>query len=127
MESTGRFTHDLMALRSRSYDRCQSCGKDLPRGEAAYAGYSADGAPRYVGACCVGDIAELATHVYWWWEADKRVEPGTKLWRYMDLAKFLHLLEDRTLFFARADRLGDPFEGASGISGRKAEWDRFYL
>ena len=30
----------------------------------------------------------------------------------MDFAKFVSLLEDRTLFFARADKLGDPCEGA---------------
>ena len=36
----------------------------------------------------------------------------TTLWRYMDLAKYLSLLENRALFFARADKLGDPFEGA---------------
>ena len=36
----------------------------------------------------------------------------TTLWRYMDFAKFVSLLEDRALFFARADKLGDPFEGA---------------
>jgi hypothetical protein len=127
MESTGRFNSELMALRSRSYDRCQSCGRDLPRSIAAYAGYASDGSARYVGQCCVEEIEELATHVYWWWEADKRVEPDTRLWRYMDLAKFLYLLEERTLFFARADRLGDPFEGASGIADREAEWDDFYL
>ena len=36
----------------------------------------------------------------------------TTLWRYLDFAKFVSLLEDRTLFFARADKLGDPCEGA---------------
>ena len=30
----------------------------------------------------------------------------------MDFAKFVSLLEARALFFARADKLGDPFEGA---------------
>ena len=34
------------------------------------------------------------------------------LWRYMDLTKLLALLEDQALHFARADLLGDPFEGA---------------
>lgn len=33
------------------------------------------------------------------------------LWRYTDFAKFVSLLETRALFFASADRLGDPFEG----------------
>jgi len=127
MDSTGRFSNELMALRSRSYDRCQSCGSQLPRDVAAYAGYAADGTPRYVGNCCVSQISELATHVYWWWEADKRVESETSLWRYMDLAKFIHLLEEETLFFARADTFSDPFEGASGLLQREAEWDRWYL
>ncbi len=35
------------------------------------------------------------------------------LWRYMDFTKFVSLLEKRALYFARADKLGDPFEGAT--------------
>ena len=34
------------------------------------------------------------------------------LWRYMDFVKFVSLLETQSLFFARADKLGDPFEGS---------------
>ena len=34
------------------------------------------------------------------------------LWRYMDFTKFVSLLDMSALFFARADKLGDPFEGA---------------
>ena len=34
------------------------------------------------------------------------------LWRYMDFAKFVSLLEGGALFFTRLDKLGDPFEGA---------------
>lgn len=34
------------------------------------------------------------------------------IWRYMDLAKFMSLLETRKLYFSRADLLGDPFEYA---------------
>ena len=34
------------------------------------------------------------------------------LWRYMDFTKFVSLLDKSALFFARADKLGDPFEGA---------------
>jgi hypothetical protein len=33
------------------------------------------------------------------------------LWRYMDFTQFVSLLEKSSLFFARADKLGDPFEG----------------
>jgi len=35
-----------------------------------------------------------------------------KIWRYMDFTKFVSLLEKDELFFARADRLGDIFEGS---------------
>ena len=41
------------------------------------------------------------------------------LWRYMDFTKFISLLESRALFFARADKLGDPFEGAPSIKNKE--------
>ena len=112
---------------TRSYNICQCCSLTLPHEIAAYAGYTFDGTPIYVGQCCVDKIDELATHVYWWWEADKRCEPDTCLWRYMDFAKFVGLLEARALFFCRADLLGDGFEGAAGIAERRGTYDQFYL
>ena len=39
-------------------------------------------------------------------------EDDAVLWRYMDFTKFVSLLETQSLFFASADKLGDPFEGA---------------
>ena len=33
------------------------------------------------------------------------------LWRYLDFTKFVALLDASALFFVRADKLGDPFEG----------------
>jgi hypothetical protein len=41
-------------------------------------------------------------------------EPESVLWRYMDLARFLSLLEDQALHFARADQMSDKWEGAYG-------------
>lgn len=38
-------------------------------------------------------------------------EDDAVLWRYLDLAKLLSLLEDDALFFTRIPHLGDPFEG----------------
>jgi hypothetical protein len=35
-----------------------------------------------------------------------------KIWRYMDLPKLLSLVDKKSLFLARADKLGDPFEGS---------------
>ena len=34
------------------------------------------------------------------------------LWRYMDFTKFVFLISTKSLFFCRADLLGDPFEGS---------------
>jgi hypothetical protein len=34
-------------------------------------------------------------------------DPRICLWRYMDLSKFVALLQERALVFARADKLGD--------------------
>ena len=44
-----------------------------------------------------------------------RVNPpqdNAVLWRYMDFTKFVSLLDRRALYFSRADKLGDPFEGS---------------
>lgn len=37
---------------------------------------------------------------------------AVRVWRYMDFTKLVSFLETRCLFFARADKLGDPFEGS---------------
>lgn len=33
------------------------------------------------------------------------------IWRYMDLVKFLWMIQNNALYFSRSDRLGDPHEG----------------
>jgi hypothetical protein len=50
------------------------------------------------------------------------------LWRYMDLYKFVWLLENSALYFARADTLGDEFEGSfpeTSKEQRLKEWAAF--
>ena len=49
------------------------------------------------------------------------------LWRYLDFAKFVAILSTKSLFFARADSLGDKFEGAKGASTLENKYDAFYL
>jgi hypothetical protein len=39
-------------------------------------------------------------------------DENAKLWRYMDFTKLVSMLESQSLFLARADRLGDSFEGS---------------
>jgi ssDNA-specific exonuclease RecJ len=42
----------------------------------------------------------------------KPEDPDIKIWRYMDFSKLLSLLDKKALFFSRADKLIDPFEGS---------------
>lgn len=42
----------------------------------------------------------------------KGLTEDTVLWRYLDAAKFLDLLHNRTLFFCRGDQFADKYEGA---------------
>lgn len=127
MQSTGRISIELKSLIAASYDECSSCKSKLPKDIAAYAGYTQHGEVIYVGECCKDKISELASHIYWWWSADKRPDLNIPLWRYMDFAKFVSLLQHKAIYFSRADMLGDKFEGASGIVERQEEWDNFYL
>lgn len=46
--------------------------------------------------------------------------PYTLLWRYMDLSKFVALIQKSSLVFPRADKLGDPFEGSAPLPNIQA-------
>lgn len=37
------------------------------------------------------------------------------LWRYMDFTRFVSLLDQKALWFASVDTLGDPFEGSNSL------------
>jgi hypothetical protein len=39
-------------------------------------------------------------------------DENVKIWRYMDFTKFISLIVTSKLFFARADKFDDPFEGS---------------
>jgi len=39
-------------------------------------------------------------------------DPQARIWRFMSFAKYIALLEGEAVFFARADTLGDHFEGS---------------
>jgi hypothetical protein len=122
--STGRFTTELRRLVHDHHNLCSLCARPLPRHQPAYAGFNAADRPIYVGVCCRDNVVELASHIYWWWTDYPRPSSEQALWRYMDLAKLISLLDSRSLFCARADTLGDRYEGARGVSAREREWRR---
>lgn len=43
---------------------------------------------------------------------EKPENENARIWRYMDFTKFVSLLDKSALFFTRADKLDDPFEGS---------------
>jgi hypothetical protein len=55
---------------------------------------------------------------------------SAKIWRYLDLPKFLYILDRCCLYLPRADRLGDPFEGSitpESISAFRGSLDDEYI
>jgi len=54
--------------------------------------------------------------------ADRNVH----LWRYMDFTKYVYLLNRNSLFFCRADKIGDPYEGSVPQVDRDS-WTRSHM
>lgn len=46
----------------------------------------------------------------------------SRIWRYIDIPKLVALLDKRSLYFSRADLLGDPFEGSHPKTFSKTEF-----
>lgn len=43
---------------------------------------------------------------------------NAKIWKFLDFTKFISLLETKSLYFARSDKLPDPHEGTYGKFGK---------
>src|SRR5271170_6015810 len=43
----------------------------------------------------------------------KHLDPSANVWRYTSFAKFVSMIESSSLWFTRADRFDDPFEGST--------------
>lgn len=50
---------------------------------------------------------------------------NSHIWRYMDLAKFIHVLATKTLHFTRIDQFKDKFEGSYPIQNLR-DWELQY-
>lgn len=46
------------------------------------------------------------------------------LWRYLDFAKFVSMLQKKALYFSKLSAFKDPFEGAIGILDNKNHFDK---
>lgn len=75
--------------------------------------------------CCnnLNNINEEKRNV----NSDVELLQGDKLWRYMDLAKFISIMKNSSLYFSAPESFGDIYEGAHGELKNKQAWDNFYL
>ncbi|MEJ7829907.1 MAG: hypothetical protein WKF91_16990 [Segetibacter sp.] len=108
------------------HDNCTECGKQFKSGDTTHLGHTNLRKLVYVGDCCSKGLKEtIIRHSY-----QKRLyqipEDNSVLWRFMDFTKFVSLLKTKSLFFTRADKFQDPFEGAKGLLKNKSKWDRHY-
>lgn len=76
---------------------------------------------------CAHLMKETVIRYHWQEDYFDKPNPNDKLWRYMDLSKFISMLIHKELYFASADTFDDPFEGAKGVIERKNRWNDFYL
>jgi len=124
---THRLTRELRKLERDAHHACSMCGRCFEDGDTAHSGYAADGTPIFVGDCCAPQVAETAARYRWSPRTFETPPDKASLWRYMDLAKLIGLLRDKSLYFGRLDHLGDSWEGAKGARENNGAWNDHYL
>ena len=122
-----RLSRELLIFFKEHKERCTQCGRAFEDGMCAHLGYLPNQIPAVLCDDCAPSLMETVVRYYWMNDKYEKPIPTDKLWRYMDLGKFIHLISSRKLYFASADSFEDPFEGAKGIVERKEKWDTYYL
>lgn len=103
-------------------ENCCVCGKKFDFNEETYLGYLSNGELAHTCQNCRKQIKDAEECFNYHKSYCSIPPPNTKLWRDMDLAKFLSVLETRSLFFTRIDHFKDPFEGALGVLYNEKAW-----
>ncbi len=126
-EMTKKLTRELNVFYNEHHEKCTHCGKLFTKGSTAHLGYLHNG--KYAVLCdgCSHLLQETVIRYYWMEDNFEKPNPDDKLWRYMDLAKFISIISTKMLYFSVASSFNDPFECAKGIAERKETWDAFYL
>lgn len=108
------------------YDNCTVCGISFKNYDTTHLGYTKTRKLVYVGNCCSGQLTETIIRHSYQKRQYKVPNDDAVLWRFMDFTKFVSMLKSKSLFFTRADKFEDPFEGAKGLLKNKPKWDKFY-
>lgn len=124
---TLKHTRELDIFYNENHSKCTLCGKLFSDGDCAHLGYLQD--DRYAVLCdaCSSQLKETVVRYHWQKNVYETPRPTDKLWRYMDLSKFILLICKNELYFPAATCFDDPFEGAKGIVAMKQKWNDFYL
>jgi len=126
-EMTLKHTVKTRGFIEENHDSCTLCGKEFQNNDTTHLGYTKSKKLIYVGDCCSDNLIETIIRHSYSKRSYEIPSKDTVLWRFMDFTKFVSLISTKSLFFARADRFEDPFEGAKGIKKNKRKWDRHYL
>lgn len=124
---THSISEDLKRLAFENYDNCIKCRYSFAEGDTAHLGYCVNKEPLYLCEQCSYLLNETAVRYHFTPRPYEIPKANTQLWRYMDFSKYVSMLVDSGLYFARADTFEDVFEGAKGIKKNKDKWDKFYL
>ncbi len=124
---THKHSKELDRFYEEHKSNCSRCGIAFMDGMCAHLGYLTDRKPAVLCDSCAEHLHETVVRYHWEKDPFERPSPEEKLWRYMDLAKFISLLSTNSLYFASACSFDDPYEGAKGVIERKEKWDNFYL
>jgi hypothetical protein len=108
------------------HDRCTVCDRAFKNNDTTHLGYNSSRKIVNVGNCCSVVLSETIIRHSFRERAYEIPADNIILWRFMDFTKFVSLLKENALFFTRADKFEDPFEGAKGLLKNKPKWDKFY-
>lgn len=103
-------------------NQCTLCGKEFSNGEETFMGHLDDGALAHTCKECSSNMSDARLYSISGHNHRTIPRPSAKLWRYMDLAKFLSLLDESSLYFTRIDHFNDPYEGALGVASNEEAW-----
>lgn len=121
-------SHEIEAFKQHRWfimhhcDRCTICGKEFDFHENSYFGHLDNGSYAYTCEVCSKKLTDARFYSNNQKKTYHIPAPSAKLWRYMDLAKFLSLLESKSLYFTRLDHFLDPYEGALGNKINEETW-----
>jgi len=127
IKMTCRYTEESAQLQYESHDNCVLCGHEFKEGETIHLGYNLEKTPLYLCDNCSSELDEVCYRIFFSKRRYLKPDKETKLWRYVDIYKYLSMLLTGGLYFSRADAFYDTFEGAKGIRRRKHIWDEFYV